>query len=61
MDPATAITLALGLLDRAAQWAQAANKAKAEGRDISEAELDGLAKGDDAARAALEAAIATAK
>lgn len=53
-----AITLALNLLDRAAAYGALVSQAKAEGRDVSNAELDALAAEDDVARKELEAAIA---
>jgi hypothetical protein len=53
-----AITLALNLLDRAAAYGALITQSRAEGRDISDAELDALAAEDDVARKELEAAIA---
>lgn len=53
-----AITLALGLLDRAAAYSLLINQARSEGRDVSDAELDELALDDDFARKELEGAIA---
>ena len=58
MGTELAITLLLGLIDRAAAYGALISKAKAEGRDVSEAELDALASEDDQARKELEAAIA---
>lgn len=53
-----ALTLLFGLLDRAAEISALLVKAKAEGRDISQAELDTLSQADDVARAELVIAIA---
>ena len=50
----TAIALLFGLLDRAAVWAKEISAAKAEGREVN---LDLFVAQDDAAKAALEAAI----
>lgn len=61
MGAAAAIQLLLGLLDRAAAIGQLLGKAKAENRDITEAELDALVADDDKARAALKAAIDKAR
>lgn len=55
---AVALDLLFGLLDRASAIGALLTKAKGEGRDITDAELDALAAEDDAARAALVAAIA---
>lgn len=60
MDPATAVALALGLIDRGLQFAAAAEKARSEGRDLSDAELQAFRDADDAARKALEEAIKAA-
>lgn len=56
-----AIQLLMGLLDRAQAISTLLNKAKAEGRDVTDAEIDELAAGDDAARAVLQAAIDKAR
>ena len=61
MDPITALTLLTQLLGQATALGNLIRTAQSEGRDITPAELDGLAAGDDAARAALDAAIARAK
>lgn len=61
MDALTAITLLTQLLAQATALGNLIRTAQAEGRDITPAELDALAAGDDVARAALEAAIARAK
>ena len=61
MGAEAAITLLLGLLDRAAAFGAILSKAKAEGRDISAEELDAFAAADDVARSALVDAIAKAK
>lgn len=55
------INLLLGLLDRAGAISSLLKTAQTEGRDITEAELDQIVAGDDAARAALDAAIKAAK
>jgi hypothetical protein len=57
MNADTAITLALSLLDRAAAYGSLVTAARAEGRDVSDVELDALAAEDDAARKELENAI----
>lgn len=61
MDPITALTLLTQLLAQATALGNLIRTAQSEERDITSAELDGLAAGDDAARAALEAAIARAR
>ena len=61
MGTEVAITLLLGLLDRAAAYGALISQAKAEGREVSEAELDALASEDDQARKDLKAAIAKRK
>jgi hypothetical protein len=61
---ANAIAL-LGLLltysDKVTQMGTLLNKANAENRDVTDAELDALLADDDAARARLQAAIDAAK
>jgi hypothetical protein len=61
MDQLALVTLLLGILERAAAVGALINKARAEGRDISAAELEALVDADDAAREALVKAIADAK
>jgi len=61
MDPITALTLLTQLLGQVTALGNLIRTAQAEGRDITPAELDTLAAGDDAARSALEAAIARAR
>ena len=63
MGPETivAINLALTLMDRAAAYMATVNKAKAEGRDVSSAELDAAVAADDKARGAEQDAIARAR
>lgn len=56
-----ALGLLFGLLDRAAQIQSLIQTAKAEGRDITEAELDTLRAADDAARVKLDEAIKQAQ
>lgn len=58
---ALALQIIMGLLDRAGAIATLINAAQKENRDITPAELDGLAAADDAARAELAAAIAKAR
>jgi hypothetical protein len=60
-NTALAVDLILGLIDRANAIGGLIGKAQAEGRDITDAELDALAAGDDAAKIALAAAIAKAR
>jgi hypothetical protein len=60
-NAAVAVDLLLGLLDRASAIGTLLAKANTEGRDVTDAELDALAAGDDAARAALDAAIKKAR
>ena len=60
-NAAIVVDLLLGLLDRASAIGALLAKANAEGRDVTEAELDTLAGEDDAARAALDAAIKKAR
>ena len=54
-------TLLLQYSDKIASMAKLMNTATAEGRDISDAELDALFADDDEARARLIALIAAAK
>lgn len=61
MDPITGLTLLTQLLAQATALGNLIRTAHAEGRDITPAELDTLAAGDDAARSALDAAIERAK
>lgn len=61
MGAELAISLLLGLLDRATQIGALLDKARKENRDITSAELDDLVAKDDAAKAALDKAIADAK
>jgi hypothetical protein len=58
---ALAIQVLFGLLDRASAIGALIKQAQAEGRDVTDAELNALATADDAARAALVAAIAERK
>lgn len=57
MNAAVLVELLLGLLDRAAAIGGLLTKAKAEGRDVTSAELDTLFAEDATAKAALQAAI----
>lgn len=57
MNAALLVDLLLGLLDRAAAIGGLLTKAKAEGRDVTSAELDALFAEDATAKAALQAAI----
>ena len=61
MEAALAIQLLLGLLDRAAAWGAVIAKAQAEGRDLTEAEVDAFADADSVAQAMQEDAIAKAR
>jgi RNA:NAD 2'-phosphotransferase (TPT1/KptA family) len=56
-----AITLLLGLLDRAAVIGSVINAARTEGRDLTQAEIDLVVAADDKARNELVAAIEKAK
>lgn len=60
-NAAILVQLVLGLIDRAAAYGALLNKARAEGRDVSDAELDGLASDDDAWRQKQKDAIAKAR
>ena len=61
MNSALLLTsLLLQYSDRILAIGKLLNTAHAEGRDVTKEELDGLFAGDDAARAALDAAIAAA-
>lgn len=51
----------LPLLSHAAEITSLLGKAKSEGRDVTDAELDGLFAEDDKAKAALAAAIKAAR
>lgn len=61
MNLEIAIQLVLALLNRAAQIGAMIMKARAEGRDISDAELDGLRAGDDTAKLKLQQHIDAAR
>lgn len=61
MNTLAVITLLLQYSDKITQIGAMLTKAHAENRDVTDAELDALFAGDDAARAALAAAIAAAK
>lgn len=56
-----AITLLLGLIDRATTIGTLIQKAQSEKRDLTAAEIDQLAALDDVARKALDEAIAKAR
>lgn len=51
----------LSLLTAAKEAADVIRKAQAEGRDVTDEELQGLVEGDDRARALLESAIEAAQ
>lgn len=57
MNAEVAVGLLIQLLGQANNLGALINKARIEKRDITDAELDGLAGGDDAARARLQAEI----
>jgi len=61
MSTAAIIDIILSLATRMQAAASLIIRARAENREISNAELDALAASDDAARAALVDAIAAAK
>lgn len=61
MNPLTALAILQASLQTAGQISALIATAIAEKRDITMEELNGLAAGDDVARAALEAAIAKVK
>jgi len=61
MDQLALVTLLLGIIERAAAVGALINTARAQGRDITTAELESLMDADDAARDALKTAIAAAK
>lgn len=56
-----ALSALIALLSRSAEISALIARARGEGRDVSEAELDGLVAADDLARAELEAAIRKAR
>jgi len=58
---AVALELLFGLLDRAQSIGALLTKAQAEGRDVTQEELDALAAADDLARVGLVDAIAKAR
>lgn len=60
MNSLAIITLLLQYSDKIAQIGTLLATAHAEGRDVTDAELDALFAQDDAARAQLQAAIAAA-
>jgi hypothetical protein len=57
MNALALVTLLLQYSDKITQMGTLLAKAHAEGRDVSTAELDALFAQDDAAKAALDAAI----
>lgn len=61
MNLEIAIQLVLALLNRAAQIGALIMKARAEGRDISDAEMDGLRAADDTAKLKLQQHIDAAR
>lgn len=61
MNALALITLLLQYSDKIAAAGKLLATAHSEGRDVTDAELDTLFAGDDAARAALVAAIAAAQ
>lgn len=61
MNALTLTNLMLGLLAQQQKIAALLRTAQAEGRDVTDDELDGLFADDDAARAALETEIAKAR
>lgn len=52
-----ALTLIITLLNRSTEISALIQKARGQGRDLTDAELDGLVTADDLARAELEEAI----
>lgn len=56
-----ALQALIAILTRASEISALITQARAEGRDVSAAELDALAAADDAARDALADAIAKAR
>ena len=58
MGEAAIISLVFGLIDRAASYAAVLNKAKSEGRDVTEAEVDAIVQADDKAKILEQQAIA---
>lgn len=61
MNTEIAIAILLTLAQQADKIAALIRQARAEGRDITDAELDALASADDQARALLEAEIQKAR
>jgi len=61
MDALTALSIVLSNLVRLSQFAETLRLAHAEGRTLTEAEVDAAAALDDAARERLAAAIQAAK
>lgn len=61
MNAELLITLLLGLVDRAAAISALLSQAKAQNRDITDAEIRALMQDDDVARSALVTAIAKAR
>lgn len=61
MNIEIAMQLILALLNRMAQIGAMIAKARAEGRDISDAELDGLRAADDTAKLKLQQHIDAAR
>lgn len=61
MNAVIALDLLIKLLGQADAIARLINAARAEGRDVTDAELNALVAKDDAAKAALQAAIEQAR
>jgi len=61
METEAAIGLLLSLLDRAAQWGAVVQKARSEGRTISDAEVNSFVALADESDLKLQAAIKAAK
>lgn len=61
MNAVLLVQLLLGLVGQAGQIKALLDTAKAENRDVSDAELNALFANDDAAKAALDAAIKAAR
>lgn len=61
MNAIALLTLLLQYSDKLTQIGTLLSKTRAENREPSDAEMDALFAGDDAAKASLDAAIAAAK
>jgi hypothetical protein len=61
MEVAAAVDILLSIIDHAAQWSAVIQKARSEGRSLTEAEVDGFVAQAAASETNLQAAIDKAR